>query len=63
MCDVRVIHERESLPLRLESRANLRGIHSRVYQLDRYHPAQRLELIGQVDDTHTSMTELARDAK
>ena len=57
--DVRVIHERDGLPFRLEARQNgLRLPALDADQLDRHAPLDRFRLVGHPDRAHASFADL-----
>ena len=56
--DIGVIHHRQRLPLGLEPGDDLGGIHARLDDLERDLAADRLFLLGHVDDTHAPFADL-----
>ena len=56
--DVRVVHQRQRLPLGLEAGDDLRGVHAGLDDLQRHLAADRLGLLGHVDDAHAAFADL-----
>ena len=44
-----MVHHRQRLPLRLEARDDLLGVHAQLDDLERDAPADRLLLLGHID--------------
>ena len=61
MGDMRVIHDRQGLPLGVEPGQDRPGVHPRLDQLQRHHPLDRLELLGQIHQTHAAFADLLAD--
>ena len=55
--DVRVVHQRQRLPLRLEPRHDLGGIEPGLDDLESNGAANRLELLGHPDGAHASFAD------
>jgi hypothetical protein len=55
--DVRVIHQREGLPLGLEPGDHLAGVHARLDDLQRDLAADGLGLLGHVHDAHAAFAD------
>ena len=60
--DVGVVHHRERLPLALEAREHLVGVHPEADHLEGDGAAEGLELLGLVDGAHAALAEDADDA-
>ena len=56
--DVRMVHHRQRLPLRLEPGDHLPGVHAQLDDLERDPPAHRLGLLGHVDHAAAAFAEL-----
>ena len=56
--DVRVVHHRQGLPLGLEAGDDLRAVHARLDDLEGDLAADRLLLLGHVDDAHAAFADL-----
>ncbi len=56
--DVRMIHQRERLPLRLEARDEVARVESEFDQLERDAPAHGLLLLGHVDDAARALADV-----
>ena len=56
--DVRVVHQRQGLPLGLEPGEHRPRIHARLDQLERDLPLDRLRLFGEVDAPHPPFADL-----
>ncbi len=56
-----MVHHRQRLPLGLEAGDDLLGVHAVLDDLQRDLPLDRLGLLGQVDDAHAALAELAYD--
>ena len=56
--DVRVVHQRQRLPLGLEPGNHLPRIHARLDDLERDAAADRRLLVGHVDDAHAPFADL-----
>ena len=59
--DVRVVHQREGLPLGLEPRHHLAGVHAELDHLQGDLAADRVLLFRQVDHAHAALTEDGQD--
>ena len=59
--DVRMIHYRQGLPLRLEARQDGFRVHSRFDQFQRHLAANRLRLLGDPDRSHTPFADLFKE--
>ena len=59
--DVRVVHQRQGLPLGLEPRHHLAGVHPGLDDLQGDLAADRLFLLGQVDHAHAALAEDRQD--
>src|SRR5229473_167745 len=60
LCDCRMIHQRQRLPLRLEARHHLTGVHPGFDHLERHAPSHRLTLLGQPHLSHASFAGTSR---
>ena len=58
MGDVRVVHERQRLPLGFEAGHHLLGIHARLEHLESDLAADRLLLLRHVDDAEAALADL-----
>ena len=56
--DVRVIHQRERLPLGVESRQHLLRVHARLDDLDGDAALDRFRLLGHPDVAHAPFADL-----
>ena len=56
--DVRVVHQRQRLPLRLEAGEHLLRVHARLDELERHQPLDRLGLLGHLDRAHAPFADL-----
>ena len=56
--DIGMVHHRQRLPLGLEPCDHLPRVHSRLDDLQRHPPLDRLGLLGHVDDAHAAFAEL-----
>ena len=56
--DVRVLHEGQRLPLRLEPVQHGAGVHPRLDRLQGHPPADRVPLLGHEDDPHSALADL-----
>ena len=56
--DVRMVHHRQRLPLGLEAGDHLLGVHARLDDLQRDAAADRLGLLGDIDDAHAPFADL-----
>ena len=56
--DVRMVHQRQGLPLGLEAGDHLPGVHARLDDLQRHLAADRLLLLGHEDDAHAAFADL-----
>ena len=56
--DVRVVHQRQGLPLGLEPGQDGPRVHARLDQLERHLPLDRLGLLGEVDAAHAPFADL-----
>ena len=56
--DVRVVHQRQRLPLRLEARHHLPAVHPRLDELDGDQALDRLGLLGHPDGAHAALADL-----
>jgi hypothetical protein len=56
--NVRMIHQGERLPFRFEAGQHLTAVHARFDDLERDYPADRLVLLGHVDDAHAPFADL-----
>ena len=56
--DVRVVHQRQGLPLGLEAGDHLAGVHARLDDLQGHLAADRLLLLGHVDHAHAPFADL-----
>ena len=56
--DVRVVHHRQGLPLRLEAGQHRPRVHPRLDDLDRDGPLHRLGLLGHEDAAHAAFADL-----
>jgi hypothetical protein len=59
--DVRVIHDRQRLPLRLEAGDDLPCIHARLDDFEGHFAADRLLLLGHEDQPHAAFTDLLHE--
>ena len=55
--DVRMVHERQGLPLRLESGDDLARVHAGLDQLERDQAAKRRLLLSEVHHAHPALAE------
>ena len=55
--DVGVVHDGQGLALRVEPGQDVAGVHPRLDQLERDHPLDRLDLLGQVDAAHPPLAD------
>ena len=55
-----MVHHRQSLPLGLEPRDHLAGIHPRLDDLQGNFTPHRLELLGHVHDAHAPFADLLK---
>ena len=55
--DVRVVHQRQGLPLGLEAGEDLAAVHAGLDDLQRHLAADRLFLLGHVDAAHAAFAE------
>jgi len=55
--DVRVVHQRQSLPLGLEADDHFPAIHPRFDDLQGHFAADRTRLLGHVDDTEAAFAD------
>jgi hypothetical protein len=55
--DVRVVHERERLPLLFEPGQGARGLHAGLDDLHGHAPRHRFRLVGDEDGTHAAFAE------
>ena len=55
--DVRMIHHRQRLPLRLEPGDDLLGVHPQLDDLERHPPPHRLGLLGHIDHAAAAFTD------
>jgi hypothetical protein len=53
-----MIHQRQRLPLGLESRDHLPRIHARLDDLERYFAMDGLLLLGDEDQSHAALADL-----
>ena len=60
--DVRVVHQRQRLPLGVEPGQDGPRVHADLDQLQRHLPLDRLGLLGPVDGAHPSLAEDSRSA-
>ena len=56
--DVRVVHQGQRLPLGLEAGDHLLGVHAQLDDLQRHLAADRLLLLGHVDDAQAALADL-----
>ena len=56
--NVWMVHDRQRLALRLEARDNLPGVHAQLDDLQGDSPADRLFLLGHIDNATTAFTKL-----
>ena len=56
--DVRMVHQRQGLPLGLEAGDDLPAVHARLDDLEGDLAADRLCLLGHVDDAHAAFADL-----
>ena len=56
--DVRMVHQRQRLPLGLEAGDHLPRVHARLDDLERDRPLDRLGLLGHEDDAHAAFADL-----
>ena len=56
--DVRMVHQRQRLPLRLEPRDNLARVHAGLDDLERYLALHRLDLLGHEHRAETTFADL-----
>ena len=56
--DIRMVHHRQGLPLGLEPGDHLLGVHARLDDLERHAAADRLGLLGDIDDAHAPFADL-----
>ena len=56
--DVRMVHQRQCLPLRFETGDDLFGVHAELDDLERHAPADRLFLFGHIDDAAAAFADL-----
>ena len=56
--DVRVIHQRERLPLLLEAGDHFLRVHAELEDLERHAPSHRLDLLGHPDDAEATLANL-----
>ncbi len=56
--DVRVVHQREGLPLRLEAGQHRLRVHAGLDQLDGHQPLDRLPLLRHPDGAHAAVADL-----
>jgi hypothetical protein len=59
--DVRVVHQRQRPPLRLEPVQHLPGVHAGLDHLQGHGPADRLVLLGGPDGPHPALAEQAAE--
>ena len=59
--DVRMIHQRQRLPLRLESGDDRLGIHAELDDLERHAAANGFELLGHVNHAATALADLLEE--
>ena len=59
--DVRVVHQGQGLALGLEAGDDLLGVHARLDDLERDLAMDRALLLGEEDDAHAALAELADD--
>ena len=55
---LRMVHQRQRLPLGLEAGDDLAGVHARLDDLEGDLAADRLLLLGHVDDAHAALADL-----
>ena len=55
---LRMVHQRQGLPLGLEAGEDLGGVHARLDDLEGDHAADRLFLLGHEDDAHAAFADL-----
>ena len=56
--NVRMVHDRQRLPLGLETGDDLAGVHARLDDLQRHPTHHRLALLGHVDHAHAALANL-----
>jgi hypothetical protein len=56
-----MVHQRESLPLGLEPRDHLPGVHARLDDFERDRPLDRLGLLGHEDHAHAAFADLLQE--
>ena len=56
--NIRMVHHRQGLPLGLEPGDHLLGVHARLDDLQRDAAADRLGLLGDIDDAHSPFADL-----
>ena len=56
--DVRMIHQRQRLPFRLEPRHHAAGVHARLQDLERDTPSHGIPLLGQIHHTASTLPDL-----
>ena len=61
--DIRVIENRERLPLGFETSKNFARVHPRLDEFDRDRTLDRLILLGGVDDAHAAFPERVQNSK
>jgi hypothetical protein len=61
LCDIWVLHDRQSLSLRLEARHNVFGVHPDLHELQRHTALDGLCLLGFVDDAHAAFSQHLQD--
>ena len=59
--DVRMIHHRQRLPLGLEAGDHLLAVHARLDDLQRDTAADRLGLLGHIDEAHAPFADLLQE--
>src|SRR5439155_12147588 len=59
--DVRMVHERQRLPLRVESRDDLLGVHAQLDDLERDATPHRLFLFRDIHDTASAFADLLEE--
>jgi len=59
--DVRVVHEGQRLAFRVEARHNLLRIHPQFHDLESHSASDRLQLLGHVNDTESTLADLLQE--
>src|SRR5579864_1291056 len=59
--DTRVVHDRQCLAFICKTGQYLTGIHSELYNFERYKTANRFALLGEVHGSHTAFAKRSKD--